>query len=52
MQEEGEMSLRFPLLQGSHDKGRAGKKELGEVMGGVLSCHALAKLGGGFREAV
>lgn len=40
------------MLQGSCDKGRAGKMELGGLMGGVLSCPALAKLQGGFREAI
>lgn len=31
MQEEGGMSLGFPMFQGSHDKGRARRTELGEV---------------------
>lgn len=31
MQEESGMSLEFSMFQGSHDKGRAGKMELGEV---------------------
>jgi len=46
MQEGGERSLRLPWA------GRAGARELGEVLGAVLSHRAPAQLRGGFREAV
>lgn len=52
MQEDSEMSLRFPVLHSSRNKGRAGKMELGGELGGVLSRRALAKLQGSFRGAV